>query len=214
MTFLQLFFSFKGRASRMQFWLVSIANLFGLVALVICSAALIAAAGKSKDATAVQNAIVLVALIGFTGLAMVVWSNASVSVKRLHDRGKSGWLYLVFLLPNLMAHGSLGMSMFGVTQAGATSHLLVLVAAVVSLWALVELGFMPAHAEAGRFERGALPKGAHTPEDDFAGSWADRPIEEMARMVNTAKREQRAAGAAAARACAKPGFGRRAARPA
>ena len=61
---------------------------------------------------------------GFTVFGLLVcWVVLAVSVKRCHDRGRSGWFLLANLIP-----------------------------VVGSLWVLVELGFQPAAEAGNRYE--------------------------------------------------------------
>ena len=41
----------------------------------------------------------LFGLVGFVGLFALVIPSLSVSVRRLHDTGKSGWMLLIMLIP-------------------------------------------------------------------------------------------------------------------
>lgn len=69
---------FNGRAGRSEFWLFFLFNfLFGLTAVII---------GVPEGA------------IALIWLALLV-PNIALGVRRLHDIGLSGWLYLVALIP-------------------------------------------------------------------------------------------------------------------
>ncbi len=84
---------FEGRASRSEYWyfyLFQILVALGLLTVMgICY-------GLLGDAGMILGVIVL--LVG--GLALFVPSLAA-SVRRLHDSGKSGWWYLITLIPYL-----------------------------------------------------------------------------------------------------------------
>lgn len=77
MAFKQLFLSLDGRINRQPFWI-------GIVILVVVTAA--------------ASAIFPVWLAGIIQLALV-YPSVAVYVKRCHDRGKSGWWCLLFLIP-------------------------------------------------------------------------------------------------------------------
>jgi uncharacterized membrane protein YhaH (DUF805 family) len=81
---LRLFFSLRGRVSRRQFWLYGVLALIGLAML---GHALL---GIARVRT--QTADLLVNLL-------LVWPGLAVSVKRWHDRDKSGWWVLLNLVP-------------------------------------------------------------------------------------------------------------------
>ncbi len=79
---LRQYADFEGRARRKEYWMFTLFNLiFAILALVI-------------DGLIGTGAI----LYFFYVLATLI-PNLSVSVRRLHDVGKSGWMYLVALIP-------------------------------------------------------------------------------------------------------------------
>ena len=79
-----LYFDLRGRLSRRQFW------LHGVLALVGVALAAHALLGIARVPP--QTADVLVNLL-------LLWPALAVSVKRWHDRDKSGWWVLLNLLP-------------------------------------------------------------------------------------------------------------------
>ncbi len=81
---LRLFFSLHGRLSRRQFWLFGVLALLGL--------ALLAHALLGIARVRVHTADLIVNLL-------LVWPALAVSVKRWHDRDKSGWWVLLNLVP-------------------------------------------------------------------------------------------------------------------
>lgn len=81
-TCLSKYATFSGRARRSEFWWF---YLFYVVA---------AFAGAAIDAVAGTDPLFyLVALLAF------LLPGIAVSIRRLHDLDKSGWFYLVFLIP-------------------------------------------------------------------------------------------------------------------
>jgi len=108
-------FGFKGRITRTTYWLVSmISFVVNLIAIIVLGEA------------APFLAIVFSVPAGWVALAS--------QVKRLHDRGMSGWMSLVFVIPILGW-----------------------------LWALVELGFLRGTVGANRFGPDPT-LGAETPD--------------------------------------------------
>lgn len=81
-----LFFSFKGRIGRGQFW-KGFLLLIGVGVLITFIAG---AGGVSEDT--------MEGLIAAYGLATMV-PFLALQVKRLHDRGKSGWFTLLGFIP-------------------------------------------------------------------------------------------------------------------
>ncbi len=103
-----LFFSFNGRINRLAYWLGSV--LVAVVSLLVWTMANVTAAqGKMAMAMAAGPAAqgaasILVGLAASLLLllaadAVVIWMGLAVSVKRWHDRGKSGWWVLMSFLP-------------------------------------------------------------------------------------------------------------------
>lgn len=79
---LRQYADFEGRARRKEYWMFTLFNLiFAILAVVV-------------DGLIGTGAIIYL----FYVIATLI-PNLSVSVRRLHDVGKSGWMYLVALIP-------------------------------------------------------------------------------------------------------------------
>jgi uncharacterized membrane protein YhaH (DUF805 family) len=101
------FFQFAGRAPRREFWyfmlfsiIVSIVvgiagEILGIMYVIPMEVPVISESGEMINTT--QNIPINILQIVF-GLSMIFPSMA-VSIRRLHDIGKSGWWYLVGLIP-------------------------------------------------------------------------------------------------------------------
>lgn len=112
----QLLLSFNGRIGRRAFWLKGVSMQI-LLMLIIFTAGIIAVQDYSPDWL-----IGLMAAIMFTGAVLLFWISLAVSVKRWHDRDKSGWWMLITLIPY-----------------------------VGHIWAAIELGFFPGSAGANPY---------------------------------------------------------------
>ena len=91
-TLIHNLFSFKGRLRRLDYWIGMIVIFVGMVTTGSVWAAVWnvdLADPYDLRATAIQAGVVLV----------FMWPNLAVSVKRLHDRGQSGWWVLLSFLP-------------------------------------------------------------------------------------------------------------------
>jgi len=121
-------FSTSGRIGRARFWLAVLIYL--LVAAAAAVAAVIIITEPPSDFAA------LVLYIG-GGLVffLTFFSAMAVTIKRLHDRSKIGWWNIPFVvLPFLLLGASNGLVSDG------TAEVLQLIAGLLALWGLVELG--------------------------------------------------------------------------
>jgi uncharacterized membrane protein YhaH (DUF805 family) len=130
------YLTFQGRLSRIAFWRTWLAvQVFGALVLVL-GLFVSAATGKAG------------ALILVPGLALFAIAFASCLVRRLHDRGKTGWWLVPYFGGPLLAQGL-------ARSAGAGAGLLVLLLALaafgVNIWMLVEIGFRRGAPAANEF---------------------------------------------------------------
>lgn len=80
----RILFSFGGRVGRRTWWLWGVAAMLGLS---LYATVLLRVAGVSPATTDLLVNLLL------------LWPAAAISVKRWHDRGKSGWWVFVVLIP-------------------------------------------------------------------------------------------------------------------
>lgn len=107
---MHLFFQFDGRINRAKWWI-------GLVALWIVELVVFGLFGRG-DNYAVVSILYLVFL----------WPSLAISIKRFHDRDKSGWWVLIALIPIIgffwilielgMLEGTAGPNQFGPDPLG------------------------------------------------------------------------------------------------
>jgi len=136
----RLFFSFRGRAGRAAFWLVSVTWFVLAQAFDYWWSARGLAVAAAHDRTMVNAALVL-------GSLPALVSCIAISVRRLHDRDKRAWWLLLFgvVPPLLQAAGAVN-----ALDAGPSVALLV-VSGLISLLALIELGFVRGTRGPNRF---------------------------------------------------------------
>jgi len=98
-----LMFSFEGRINRAKYWLAGLIYLIG--AMLYLTASIYALAGSLRGANAAWAATlfpILFYAITYPLFAVGIWSYAATTIKRLHDRNKSGWWIVpFFVLPVL-----------------------------------------------------------------------------------------------------------------
>ncbi|HEY3949117.1 DUF805 domain-containing protein [Phenylobacterium sp.] len=131
-------FDFRGRTTRLGYWrqnlLFSILLGFDMVLTVASAASLRRGA-----------AILLVPLP-----ALIV-AAVAVGVRRLHDRDRSGWWLVVFwLFPTLLSAGAQEVAHLG-GPAAVEAALLSLPGLGLSLWGVVEMGFLSGSRGVNRF---------------------------------------------------------------
>ena len=126
MDFINIFITFSGRINRAKYWIAVL--VYAAIYFVVGVAAFLA-----DQNTAVQaiNAIVAVVLM---------ISSIGVVIKRLHDRNKSGWYVLLFVVAPMILFAA-GL-VIGTMSTGSdfVATALWLVAFVIGIWAFVELG--------------------------------------------------------------------------
>lgn len=132
-------FSTDGRINRGKYWLA--AALYVVVTFVAVLLGLFIVTGTGSDAAAV----VLYVGGGLLFLS-VYFSGITVAIKRLHDRDKTGWWCVVFLvLPGLLQGASTGI------VSEMTGLMLTLIAGVLGVWGFIELGCLRGTVGPNRF---------------------------------------------------------------
>ena len=175
MSLFYLLFGFSGRINRGKYWLAVVLWLvFWVIALPVCLLAGFAILGTnlvdgqlpSGDdwlEKSIRMAVDYVVLfIIFLTLVIVSWISAfAIGVKRLHDRNKNGWLIVLFyVVPSILA------GIANTSEHAVASSLLGLASFVISIWGLVELGFL----------RGTVGPNPYGPDPLQAPAAAARPL--------------------------------------
>ena len=81
---------FNGRSRRKEYWMFALFNM--LVALLVYIPAILLTLAKSWTGIALLALFVVYTLAGFI-------PSLAVGIRRLHDTGKSGWWFLISLIP-------------------------------------------------------------------------------------------------------------------
>lgn len=111
-------FSFDGRIRRIEYF------LSGIIGSIVCSVAFALGVGTMFLGAASDSGagFGIGVLIGLIALVADIWFCIAQGVKRLHDLDKSGWLYLLVLVPVvnfvfalylLFADGTVGPNQYG-----------------------------------------------------------------------------------------------------
>jgi uncharacterized membrane protein YhaH (DUF805 family) len=100
-------FSFEGRINRAKLWLavfIWFATIFSFMTIFLFAVAgILSAAGNDFHSVSARTMHPAFYLLGLPLLVIGVWLFAATTVKRLHDRDKSGWWFaLFFVAPALL----------------------------------------------------------------------------------------------------------------
>lgn len=150
-----LFLSFEGRITRKPYWI----GILILLAVMVVASGIIF--GALPSIAAGSQATTVISVIAFFGIIIpVFYASLALAAKRLHDREKSAWwLVLFYLVPAVLDGAAQALS-------NATAILvLTLIGAAISIWALIELGFLKGTQGPNRF--GPDPLGAAQTDASF-----------------------------------------------
>lgn len=140
-------FDFRGRAKRSEYWLLTIGIWIALAVLLLVSILLRAVIGVVASLFMAPAVLI--------GVAAIV----AVSVRRLHDRGKSGWwLLLLGVLPGLLSGIAEVMTASGDPDAAAGSLVFSVPSFALSIWSLIELGMLPARKGPNKYAPPQAPE--------------------------------------------------------
>ena len=168
------FFSLHGRIRRLQFWLGTILMIIisSILNFVQSSSTGDAIEGASDVASSggAGSQLILSAIVLLISLP-VAWINLSLSVKRLHDLGRSGWWYLYTTLAMLpFAVGMMFVMPMG--ELGIViGYIFAVIAILIGLAFLIYVGFFPSDPQDNEYGQGpASPDGLATPRSGSESS--------------------------------------------
>ena len=137
MSIRKVLFSFSGRIPRQTYWL----SHLGLGAVYLLSSFIVALDGSADGVghrSSPPSVLQLVLMLLFLTVQLCyIWCILAVTVKRWHDRGKSGFWMLIGLIP-----------------------------LVGPLWSLIELGFLEGTPGTNEFDEGIFSRDVALDEDD------------------------------------------------
>ncbi len=96
------YFDFSGRARRKEYWYFVLFNLIAYIILAVLDNAMGSSIYVIGTNNPDQSAMMIthnVGILSFLYYLFVLIPSFSVSVRRLHDTGRSGWWMLLLLLP-------------------------------------------------------------------------------------------------------------------
>lgn len=94
---LRRYADFRGRSGRTEFWSFTLASFAALVSLSVVLGTLGSAVGGSNPGSRfIDQVFQLSIVVGCLGLLL---PQLAVTVRRLHDQGRTGWFILLTLVP-------------------------------------------------------------------------------------------------------------------
>ena len=128
-----LLFSFTGRINRGKYWLALLIYVLAWIAFI--AAALMWLGGFNTDRLFSFVGAALLVWLGAIVLAVAgTWSGFATGIKRLHDRGKSGWWIVLFWFgPSVLSGSNSAMP----DMPG--SSILALAGSAIAIWGFIEL---------------------------------------------------------------------------
>lgn len=168
MSLLQLFFGFKGRIGRLQFWMAGLVQFVALISLIWFTVVSVFKSGQLSEMTGAALFLVL-------GMVVLIWSGSAIYTKRLHDRNKGAiWLLAIYVpavLPTL--------TLFMGDSAPISPVLASILSIISSLWILIELGCLRGTDGPNRFD--TTPSGFDP--DRSRPLWPDAPAPQSSRSA-------------------------------
>jgi uncharacterized membrane protein YhaH (DUF805 family) len=150
-----LLFSFEGRINRAKYWLAGLMFMIGAMLYLTTSIyALAGSMGDSNPAWAAALFPILLYAITYPLFAVGIWTYAATTIKRLHDRNRSGWWIVPFFVVPVL-FGKIG-DRLGESNA---VFFIGLVAFVLSIWAFVETFCLRGTRGPNRFGSDPLARG-------------------------------------------------------
>jgi uncharacterized membrane protein YhaH (DUF805 family) len=148
MSMSQLLFSFSGRLNRKPYWLTTLCLILVFLVLITVVFVVGGASILSGDLSGLGAMIIILVLLYIP----LLWIGLALGVKRLHDRNKSGWWLLLFwFLPAILQGAG--------EQIDGIGIVLTLAGLAISIWGLVEIGFL--RGTVGPNQYGPDPLEAH-----------------------------------------------------
>jgi uncharacterized membrane protein YhaH (DUF805 family) len=174
-------FSFEGRINRAKYWLAALIILCWMIFVLMVLAALAGIFGIAGGPFAIDvfgisasiqlfdndpgsKASLFPQIVTIPMTFVFAWSYAAASIKRLHDRNKSGWWIVPFIVaPGLYGHFG---DLLGASYAALFIGLAVFIAFT---WGFVELCFLRGMRGPNRFGSDPLPKTQARPRSSQTG---------------------------------------------
>jgi uncharacterized membrane protein YhaH (DUF805 family) len=149
------FFGFAGRINRAKTWRVMLLNFICMMIFMMVIPLSIGSSFYDADPKWAKP-LTLALIVGTMGPVLIIstWCFAAISIKRLHDRNKSGWwMAMFFIAPSLLGKLS--------DRLGAPTAVFVIsaIGLGLSVWCFVEIFCLRGTRGPNRFGSDPLAKG-------------------------------------------------------
>lgn len=155
-----LLFSFNGRINRGKYWLAIL--IYSVIWIAFIAAVLIWLGGfNTENLFTLAGAGLAIWLAAMILIVAGTWSGFATGIKRLHDRGKSGWWIVLFWFgPSILGGMETGMPNLG------GGFILSLAGTAIAIWGFIELCCL----------RGTTGPNQYGPDPlEVGGAYAQRP---------------------------------------
>jgi uncharacterized membrane protein YhaH (DUF805 family) len=169
MSLFDFLFGFQGRCKRWTYWLLSLASVFLMAAAIFVGFIAWRMLSQAPSSALGRGGLMMLVMLSAAAAVLAVVMSFATGVKRLHDRNKSGmWLILFYVAPSVLDIA--GRFVENSPMLGA------LAGNVISLWALIELGFLRGTPGPNEYDMmpddtapdGAMTRGAPRPAQRLA----------------------------------------------
>lgn len=102
---------FSGRATRMEYWLFTLFNSI-LITIPVFTGLILLLIGEETREEALQVVGAIIIGLGFLVAMATFIPMIAVTIRRLHDTNRSGWFYLLSIIPIVNYIGSIVLLVF------------------------------------------------------------------------------------------------------
>jgi len=142
------FFSCKGRIDRGTWWIAFVLIHLGIAGFNYVLSKLMNDDAPFLDGTWPNLVRLLGDRSGWITAIVFLFPQAAINTKRFHDRGLSGWWWLMFLIPFLVATAISISPLGGVDYPSPLAGWAQLICGLTALWTFITLGFLPSKGKA------------------------------------------------------------------
>jgi uncharacterized membrane protein YhaH (DUF805 family) len=138
-----IYFNFQGTIDRRTWWMAWALLLMAEIAANYVLSKLMNNDAPFIDGTWPNLVRIIGDRSGWIIAVIFLVPNIAMNTKRFHDRGLSGWWWLVFLIPFLVATAVTVSPLAGEDYPSRIAGIAQLVSGFTALWTLITLGFLP-----------------------------------------------------------------------